>query len=107
MRQSAYPRKEAFSPACVDRIASSSTQTAKFRHVRVANGSGLQRGGQSVAIELRIVSRTQHRTHVDHASHGVCLNKRTNSSVVRVEWPIASVTKDSGFDVFVQPSVHQ
>src|ERR1700730_19077847 len=30
------------SPAGVDRIASRSTQTAKFRHVRVANGGGLQ-----------------------------------------------------------------
>ena len=33
-----------------------------------------------------------------------------NSSIVRVEWPIASATKDSGFDVIVpiiQPRVHQ
>jgi hypothetical protein len=32
---------------------------------------------------------------------------RMNSSIVRVEWPIASATEDSGFDVIVQPRVHQ
>lgn len=42
-------------PAGVEGIACRVTQTAEFCHVPIAYARGFQRGGQGVAIELRIV----------------------------------------------------
>ena len=63
--------KREIAPAGVRGIRSRFTQPAERRHVRIADTRRLQRVGQRVAVELRVVTRARHGAHVDQPLHAV------------------------------------
>jgi hypothetical protein len=62
-------------PTRVDGIRSRVAQPAKPRHVRVVDSGAMQRRGQLIAIELRIVPGPRNRSHIDDPLHAVPLEE--------------------------------
>ncbi len=69
------PTKARVAPARVARVWLCVTQAAQSRHVCVMNPHAVKGRRESIAIELRIVSRAWQRAHIDDALHAVGLEE--------------------------------
>jgi len=62
-------------PRGIDGIWTGMPKAAQSRHVPVVKPSGMQAGRQLVPVELRIVSRTWDRAHIDEPFDLVCFEE--------------------------------
>ena len=52
-------------PCCIDGVAARMPQTAESSHMAVTDSCLLERAGQRIAVELRIMSRSRNGSNID------------------------------------------